>query len=296
MTEYKLNHTIPRAMIEYWVDPSTPHRGVHVYDIKRQRKYVSTGEGKKPFSFAIVKDLHIPIVDGQRAVALEKWFSALEGALLAFIRQAHNKKEPITFRSKDSYAKTIMAIIGLEIRSPYNLRLIQAELDRNDYLRRLLAKGQDKSTKKQVLENVIHAVSEQMAYVLPVKLSVCHPPPGRSWILSDRPFVRRSVNPEGWRTVVLSNKVLLSYCRSEDEGGKYRYVEADEEMTEIFNKEVALSAREWIVTDSPTTLDKYAAVMASNEWRKRVTDDTISFLPIKCVLSASMRELSFKNK
>ena len=63
--EYKRNHFIPRFMIDYWVDPTTPHKGVHVRDIKQRRTYVSTGKGSKPFSFAIANDLYIHSASSQ---------------------------------------------------------------------------------------------------------------------------------------------------------------------------------------------------------------------------------------
>jgi hypothetical protein len=281
MTQYKRNHTIPRAMIEFWVDPTTPHKGVHVYEIEGERTTISTGRGSSPFSFATENDLHVPLVDGERAVELEKWFSTLEGALLPFIRQAHQKKVPIEFGSEAQQTKTMMALLGLEIRSPYNLRMVQAELERNDVVRQLIASGQGASVKQQALENLIHAVTEQVAYISPVELNIFHPPPGRSWILSDRPFLPRAPDPKSLRTVVLSNRVLLSFRRSECGDSRSEYLDASDDMVDMINNEIALSARQWIVADSPTTLARYAEVVRGDEWRRRMAEDTISFLPIK---------------
>src|SRR5262252_7030740 len=73
MAEYKKNHSVPRFMLEYWVDPSTPHRGIHVHEIATRRTYVSTEQSKKPFSFAITTDLYIHTTNGSRAVGLERW-------------------------------------------------------------------------------------------------------------------------------------------------------------------------------------------------------------------------------
>ena len=77
-------------MLKYWVDPKAAHKSTHVYDIQKKRRSLSSGRGQTPFSFAIQADLHVPLIDGKRVVILEKWFSDLEGALAAFIRQAHN--------------------------------------------------------------------------------------------------------------------------------------------------------------------------------------------------------------
>jgi hypothetical protein len=95
VAELKKNHFIPKSVLKYWVDPKTPHRGVHVYDIVKKRIYVSTGTGSTPFSFAIGRDLYVHAATGTRAVGLEKWFSGLESSLGSLSRQAHDHVEEI---------------------------------------------------------------------------------------------------------------------------------------------------------------------------------------------------------
>jgi hypothetical protein len=136
MAEYKRNHSIPRFMLEYWVDPSTTHKGIHVHEVATQRTYVSTGQGRKPFSFAITTDLYVlHATNGSRAVNLERWFSGLEDALAVFVRRVH-AREPI-YMSGQECMKVLMAVLGLECRSPYNMRHIQAALESNRTLRAL---------------------------------------------------------------------------------------------------------------------------------------------------------------
>jgi hypothetical protein len=134
MAEYKKNHSVPRFMLEYWVDPSTPHKGIHVYEIATRRTYVSTGQSKKPFSFAITTDLYIHTTNGSRAVGLERWFSGLESSLAVFVRQAH-MRESISYTSVQECTKVLMAILGLECRSRYNIGLMQATLESDSILR-----------------------------------------------------------------------------------------------------------------------------------------------------------------
>lgn len=286
MTEYKRNHTIPRAMIQYWVDHSTIHKGVHVYEIESRRSYISTGKGSSPFSFAIVNDLHVSTVAGKRAVELEKWFSTVESALLLFVRQAHEKKVPITFQPPESLANTLKALIGLEVRSPYNLRLIEAEIERNDALRRALSDGKDSPAKNEALDNLLQSVHEQLFYVTPPELNVVFSPPNRSWILSDRPFVKLTDDPSGLRIVVLSNKVALMYQRAEDGVANCGYSDVTDEVFDDINRGVALSARRWIVADSRESLTQYEELTNGDEWRNQVAQDKISFLPIKFLKTA----------
>lgn len=268
-------------MLQYWVDSDTPHKGVHVYDIRSKRSYISTGLGAKAFSFAIVDDLHIPIVNGKRAVGMEKWFSALEGPLSTFIRQAHARKKPLTFQPPEKYTRTLMALLGLECRSRYNLALIQRELEHNDSLTKALDDGRESAPKTVVLENLVHAVSEKLAYICPTELNIVHAPRGRSWITCDRPFITSANNLTGFRHVVLTNKVLLSYRRSEDGTDNYSYSDATVDFADLINNEVALTARDWLVADSPRLLAKYAALTQTDEWHRRVAEDQLSFLPIK---------------
>ena len=65
-------------MLKYWIDETTPYKGVHVYEVNRQKAYISTSLGGKPFSFAITN-----FMSTQQAVfALSDWkngFLALRG-------------------------------------------------------------------------------------------------------------------------------------------------------------------------------------------------------------------------
>lgn len=281
MAEYKRNHTIPRALLEYWVDGTTSHRGVHVYDIRAQRSYISSGIGAKPFSFAIVNDLHVPTENGRRLVALEKWFSALESSLVQFARQLHAKRIPVTFDGRVGVDKTLKALLGLECRSRYNLAMIQRELERNQALHLALTRNNGSSPKKATLENLIQVVSEQVSYVTPATFAVYHPPKNKSWIISDRPFVPLGTVASGPRAVVLTPKVLVTYERSDDLELKCGYFDADDHMVEIVNRNVALCARDWIVAESSRTLATYASLVGTEEWRRKVATDHLSFLPIK---------------
>ena len=62
---------------------------------------------------------------------------------------------------------------------------------------------------------------------------------------------------------------------------KYAYDDATDEFAEFINNEVALAARDWLVAESPKLLVKYSAVIDTDEWRRRVAEEQLSFLPIK---------------
>jgi hypothetical protein len=281
VTDYKKNHGVPRFMLEYWVDPSTSHKGVHVHEVKSRRSYVSTGEGKKAFSFAITNDLYIHTGYGNRAVGLERWFSRLEDALAALVHQVHVKKEPIEYTSF-TYTKTLMAIISLECRSPYNIQKIQKAIEEDKSLREIISPDPSHPLEQQILENIVHLVSEQVESLTPTEMIFFLAPRSRSWVIGDRPYL--TDDRLEYRFVVLTNKVLLGYRRSPDED-KYQYQEVKENFIENINRMITLQAREWLVADTSAILQKYVTLFDSDEWRTSVAADHISLLPVRNLTS-----------
>jgi len=269
-------------MLDYWVDPSTPHKGVHVHKVKSRRSYVSTGQGKKAFSFAITNDLYIHTAYGNRAVGLERWFNRLEGTLAALVRQVHVKKVPIKPIPTITYTKTLMAIISLECRSPYNIQMIKKAIEEDNSLSEIISPAPRRPLEQQILENIVHSVSEQVESLTPTELIFFFAPRSRSWVIGDRPYLKD--DRLEYRFVVLTNKVLLMYRRSPDVD-KYRYQEVDENFIETMNKMITLQAREWLVADTSAILQKYVDLFDSDEWRASVAADHISLLPVRNLIS-----------
>lgn len=276
--DYKRNHFIPRFMLDYWVDPLASQPGVHVYDIQRKRTRFASGRGGKAYSFAIANDLYVHSVGGSRAVGLERWFSGLEGALAALARQAHERRDSIAYGASEDCTKALMAIFGLECRSPYNVRIIEQKLASDESLRKLLDPDSVAPAEQQVLENIVHYVSDRVADYTPTEMIFMVAPESRSWLLCDRPYFHQ---PDlGYRFVVLTNKILLGFKRSSDVP-KYNYVDANAEIFALLNHHIALQARDWLVADSSATLGEFEAVVESTEWEKNVASDHISYEPIR---------------
>ena len=276
--KYKHNHFIPRFMIKYWSDPQTPHKGVHVYDIGKHRAYVSAGDGRRPYSFAIADDLYVHCADGPRAVGLERWFSGLESALAPLVRQIHDRKDPIVCPTSTAWTRVLMAILGLECRSPYNLQMIQKKLSSDDDLRRILDPDAVAPAEQQVLENIVHQVSDKVSEYTPTEMLFMVAPASRSWVLCDRPHFHAPASR--YRYVVLTSKIVLRFKKSEDVHN-YEYVEVTPGDFDAFNHEIALQARAWLVADSPSNLAKFGAVVKSAEWEERVAADHITYEPIR---------------
>ena len=273
---YRRNHTIPRFMLRYWVDKALPYEAIHVYDIRKQRQYVSSGKGKKGFSFAIENDLYVHTASGDRAVGLEKWFAGLEGALSRFARQVHERREPIEFEAQGA-TQTMMAAIGLAWRSAYNLRKIKAAIEAGpDLIAEVSRSAEDPA--KTILENVVHAVTENVGRVSPSEMTIILAPDEGSWLLSDRPSF---IEPKtGMSYVVLTNRVVLGYRRSPGEL-RYRYLDASTESYTTLNKMIALQARDWLVAVDAQQLSGAVSVFQTKEWAQYCATDRVVLEPLR---------------
>ena len=280
MSEYKKNHTIPKFMLEYWSDKGSAFQGVHVYDINTKRYYISTGIGKKPFSFAITKDLYIHNSYSKRAVGLEKWFSQQENSLSLLIKQAHNK-EAIKITSTFALTGILMGLTSLEYRSNYDINKILKAIENNKTLREQISASPLRPPEQLVLENIIHLVTEQHLEFIPTEMVFGFPPNNNNWVISDRPFFND--NNFEYRFVVLTNKLILGYRRSK--AFTYNYIDFNEEFHEFFNKLIALNAREWLVAYSEREIKKYSSIYQTDEWKQKVINDKIIFKPIKYLSS-----------
>ncbi|MEM9454550.1 MAG: hypothetical protein AAGF11_10250 [Myxococcota bacterium] len=281
MTEYKKNHTLPKMMLKYWVDPGAPHESTHVYDIRKKKKFLSTGRGKTAFSFAIQNDLHIPRIEGNRATALEQWFSNLEGSLADFIRQAHNMKVPFSFRTNTGFTKAIMGLVALEYRSRYNLDLIQKQLWNDSRLLSDLTSGDGTEPKRATLENLIHLVTERATAIRPTKFEFLHAPADISWITCDRPCLDLTWESAPAKLVVLTNKTIAIYQQSSCAEDIIRHTTLeDHKAVEATNRDIALNARDWIVADSACLLDQASCITETTEWQESVDKDHLVEIPV----------------
>jgi hypothetical protein len=280
MPEYKRNHTIPRFMLEYWIDVNTEHKGVHVYDVNSQRYYISTSQGGKAFSFAIINDLYIHEAYNKRAVGLEKWFSQQEQALSTLISQVHTRQTIKPISSIES-TKLLMALTGLEYRSNYVLKKMFEAIENNDIEREKISANPERPSKQLLLENIVHLVTEQHLEFIPTEMFFAFAPENCNFLLCDRPFI--NYKEFEYRFVVLTNKIILGYRHSTKD--TIDYMDLGKDFFELINEKIALNAREWLVACNEEELKKYSAVFHSKEWEQSVNEDKVIFKPIKFLSS-----------
>lgn len=95
MSEFRRNHFVPRFILKNWVTQGHRYEGVYCFDIEEDRSYFASARGKSGLGFAAADDLYIPVVNGDRSTALEKWFSSFEGPLSHVTRQALTRTEEL---------------------------------------------------------------------------------------------------------------------------------------------------------------------------------------------------------
>jgi hypothetical protein len=228
MTKYKRNHHIPAFMLDYWASQPENYRysGVWVYEIDSKRKYFANAQGRSAYTFAVTNDLYIPTVEGERATAMERWFSALEGTLADFASQAHKHQETLTLDKHEDIAKVLAALFALEYRSPSIIRQLQAAFASLD----TVPQSNETLVHQLALENVINYANVCAAHFSlgTMLLLYCHKP---SVLLSDRPAVSVGDSALAPRFFVLTSKVIVALTQEMQENGfAYAYVEPEQGM------------------------------------------------------------------
>lgn len=251
-------------MLDYWASQPEhcPYSGVWVYEIDSKRKYFANAQGRSAYTFAVTNDVYIPTVEGERATAMERWFSALEGTLADFASQAHKHQETLSLEKQEDVVKVLAALFALECRSPSIIRQFQATFASLD----TLPQPVELLSHQFALENVINYASEYAArYSLGhMLLLYCEEP---SVLLSDRPTVGDSELTH--KFFVLTSKVIVALAE-ERQGNEfaYAYVEQEQGMLDLLNKNIALQARVWIASTTESQLDQYIPVFDSDEWKE----------------------------
>lgn len=275
---YRQNHFVPSFMIAYWADIAAQRSSVNVFDIEKDRSFLSTGEGRSPYSFASQNDLYVPRVDGKRATSLERWFSEIEGSLAHFARQAHSRISPIDLPRLGDVSKVIVALLSLQMRSPRNLDVIQSAIEGNPSLHSTLDPEGDDTAQRVALENIIHCSTDRHHDFLPVefRLGIC--PCDANLILTESPtFV---LDDDGWHFAVLTNRVLVGYRKNLD-GNFSKYVDLPPEFVAEVNDILAMRARRWIVAKTAQELEPFIDLVRSDRWKNQEDETSVTFYPTR---------------
>jgi hypothetical protein len=111
-----------------------------------------------------------------------------------------------------------------------------------------------------VLENLVHIVTELHGRHLPLELSFLHSH-GERFILTDRPtFVVDGIG----RFLVLTDRVAIKYQKG-SLACMYEDMDVEGQFVSYINRFLALKARDWIVANNMSSLNKWVQINNSDD-------------------------------
>lgn len=272
--EYRNNHTIPRVILNHWATEIDSRTGVFVYDIIKDRDYFSSAIGKKAFSFAIEDSIYVPEIDSVRHPNLEKWKSGIEGSLSQFIEKIKNKERSSIVKDSAELNKILMGLFSLNYVSTHDLKLTHDFIDNNPDFRAKISGQPERETRLLVLENIVNVVSIETQGVLPVDFIVTTITNDKEFIYCDRPFINNAF--DGLSFIVLSNKIILAFKKSEDIS-TIDYIESKDNFVDVINDNLAMQSRNWIISASQRQLHSHKNIICSKRWRESKKNDHALF-------------------
>ena len=270
------NHFVPQMLLRHWLVEQDGFRGVHVHVVKEGvSRFERVGKrARKPYRFAAVPDLYVPVVEGERATSLEAgWLQGQERLLASVIGQAERRGR-MTFQRARDVTVFKMALFCLEHRSPSEIHRLEAFLESHPDLRERVTANPERSTRQIVLENLIHIVTEMANRHPFLRVTFLHST-GPTFVIGDRPYFRAD---DDGGFVVLTRKLAVNYLPSPDHQDEFNHRDIPPALVDHFNGLVARQAREWLVADSPERLQEYASVFSTDEWKRAWEESRIDML------------------
>lgn len=276
VTEYKKNHYIPRVILKNWITSGQYYNGIHVFEINSKQFSFSEAKGRGGFSFAMINNLYVPIIEGERVVNGEKWLSGLEsaiGKILPIILMGNEIKYPDNLTA----VKFIMGLLSLEYRSEYLLSLFRSLVANDIDVQTFLGFHSNRTIDQIVVENLVNSVDDFFRQIIPVKMRILQPASGE-FIVTDRPVIPEIYVNE--RIIVVSPKTAIALSKGTIPFG-YQYVPISEEFTNQINELLASRARSWIAGTSKIIVEKYSKIVGSDKWLELKNNEKVQMLPFK---------------
>ncbi len=258
---HRRNHYVPRFMIQYWEKLNGGVRGVFVHLLAEDRSCFERTTKRRPYPFAVAEDLYVPLIDGRRAISMEaRWLNEQETALSELVRLAHQRSDRLA-RDIAGYTRISMALFALEQRSRFNLEHLRRAVEDRPDLCGYISASPEREPHRLVLENLIHLAMEMHTRHWPLTLTFVHAG-NANFILTDRPGVTDPGMAE--RVMVLTNKVAVVYRKALGQPS-FEHIDATEEFVDTVKRMLAIKARDWIVADDLSLLNRWAQVSRSAE-------------------------------
>lgn len=258
---HRNNHYVPVSLIKRWECHKDHLRGVHVHLIRDNQTKFWSFKKRSPYFFAVAEDLYVPVIDGSRATEMEAgWLNDQETTLARIIDKAQKRNDPFEGVSSREITRLEMSIFSLEVRSKYELEMIRSAVEADPDIRSAISANPERDTQRLVLENLIHVVTELHGNYVPLSFDFLHSQEEK-FILTDRPsFV---VDGTG-RFLVLSDRLAVKYSKSEG-APSVEHTDTPADIVFEINKMLSIKARDWIIADNESVMQKYVEINKSNE-------------------------------
>ena len=274
----KKNHEVTKGYLKRWESESGQ---LWMFDIEKQITEVRSLEAK----FAIRNYLYVPEISGKRDDATENWFSGAENELVNFIDRLNTKNYTLPIKGDHLYL-TILGLIGLSLRSAYDLQSIEKLLiDEPDLGEKL---GIDISTESArhrfVVENMIAQIDSLTKKFCGATITVVFNT-NRKLLVCDRPgadlgFISGGMHfiPVGPNDYVFMD--LNGLLPAMAFGASFAPSGTSEDIVTTINNHTISRARRWVVAQSREELDAISSELTLEKVEMRKLSDKKTFIPL----------------
>jgi len=272
----KKNHEVTKGYLKRWVNQVNQ---LWVFDIETQKIESRSLEAK----FAIQDYLYVPEISGQRVDATEEWFAGAENELVRFINRVDTKDYTTPIKGNHLYL-TILGLIGLSLRSAYDLQSIDAQLLADPTLQEKL--GVDVSTEtarhRFIVENMIAVINRAVERFCQANVTIVFGTK-TSILTCDRPGADQTFMDGGMHFIPLGphDYVFMDLSRPPPaitSGVMFAPSGPNEEIIRTINNQIISRARRWIVAKSKEELEAIALEITPEKIKKRILSDKKEFV------------------
>jgi|GEM_PF-3378387 hypothetical protein len=274
---HKLNHYIPCSILKYWVTEGKNvgynYDGVYCYLIQEDRIIYAD----KAFTFAIAKDLYVPIINGIRNIYVEgQWLSKIESAFKMFSKQLLLDNPNIDIENIDNLNKILMCFYAYKFRTKHELDQIIAHLKENPNTLRSISQSED--IKVGAIENIVNATREMYLRNRKCRLEITKYN-SKEVIFGDNPFIE--LNNIGLSLLPVNPSTIIGFKKRTDESPhRFEYggaVHGEPPFLHSINRIIAEKAYYWIIANDLETLEKNIPFCNKKSEERR----TVNFEPFR---------------
>jgi hypothetical protein len=266
---HKRNHYIPKCILQFWKSEIETKSVVNYYDCREKVKSTSLTTGRKAYKFAIIEDLYVPFVNGDRNVFMEsELLHSLEDKLIYIARHFHYHQGDLPLKTEEEIYQIEMAFISMSLRSRYNICQFIEYVNIHPDLKEELSINIDDDSKKIILEMIINQIHDLTLKYHPIEIIVYYFSDG-GLIYCDRP----NIIIDGFQCLGLTNKVFLMYRKGDS--FRFKYVTGSNNHKFFFNYGLALNSRDWIISEKEELLNQSIEIINSKRWDESVKSDKI---------------------